>query len=288
MSKRIIFILILLCAVPVVGQRKKSKPKNSHAKGSLDFYWGYNLSAYTKSDLRLIGDNYDFTLAKIAAEDRPEPFSSTYFNPTKITIPQFNIRLGYNFWNNYNLSIGYDHMKYIIKDNQQVAINGSISPGVDDLWSGNYSGQMVDINSNHFHYENSDGLNYIRMQLSRVDLWYRTKKNGWFGVSTVAGISAGMLLSYNDLYFGGNFTRRTISASGYGVSGHLGLRLEFWKHVFIQTNLAGGFMHQVNVKTRPNGMDHAKQKFGYVASETVVGFLFYIRPTNDCNTCPKW
>ena len=288
MKKALFVILLILIALPTMAQRKRNKPKNSHARGTLDFYWGYNHSAYTKSDLQLIGEGYDFTLSKVAAEDRPEPFSSVYFNPTKITIPQFNIRLGYNFWNNFNLSLGYDHMKYVIRNNQDVSINGYVTPGIDEQWSGNYNGETVPLNDKHFHYENSDGLNYIRLQLTRVDQWYRTKKTGWFAINSLMGVSTGMVLSFNDLNFAGDFTRRTISASGYGISGHLGVRFEFWRHLFVQTNLAGGFIHQVNVKTRPTGTDHAKQRFGYIASETVVGFLFYIRPTNDCNSCPHW
>jgi len=288
MKKTLFVILLILIALPTMAQRKRNKPKNSHARGTLDFYWGYNHSAYTKSDLQLIGEGYDFTLSKVAAEDRPEPFSSVYFNPTKITIPQFNIRLGYNFWNNFNLSLGYDHMKYVIRNNQDVSINGYVTPGIDEQWSGNYNGETVPLNDKHFHYENSDGLNYIRLQLTRVDQWYRTKKTGWFAINSLMGVSTGMVLSFNDFNFAGDFTRRTISASGYGISGHLGVRFEFWRHLFVQTNLAGGFIHQVNVKTRPTGTDHAKQRFGYIASETVVGFLFYIRPTNDCNSCPHW
>lgn len=288
MKKALFVILLILIALPTMAQRKRNKPKNSHARGTLDFYWGYNHSAYTKSDLQLIGQGYDFTLSKVAAEDRPEPFSSVYFNPTKITIPQFNIRLGYNFWNNFNLSLGYDHMKYVIRNNQDVSINGYVAPGIDEQWSGNYNGETVTLNDKHFHYENSDGLNYIRLQLTRVDQWYRTKKTGWFAINSLMGVSTGMVLSFNDLNFAGDFTRRTISASGYGISGHLGVRFEFWRHLFVQTNLAGGFIHQVNVKTRPTGTDHAKQRFGYIASETMVGFLFYIRPTNDCNSCPHW
>ena len=288
MKKVLLISILLIVTVPVMGQRKKSKPKNSYARGTLNFYWGYNREAYTRSDLQLIGSGYDFTINKIQANDRPEPFSSTYINPKKITVPQFNIRIGYNFWNNWNLSLGYDHMKYILSNGQQTSINGYIAPGIDDLWEGEMNGQPVTINDKHFHYENSDGLNYIRLQLSRVDQWYRTRRNGWFAFNTLMGVSAGMILSYNDLNFGGEFTRRTISASGYGVSGHIGLRFEFWRHLFLQTNLAGGFLHQTRVRTRPGGTDHAKQKFGYIASETAIGVLFYILTTNDCNSCPHW
>jgi hypothetical protein len=286
-----IFFSILCClvlSIPVFGQMKKRKPKNSFAKGALDIYWGYNRSFYTASTLSLSGDGYDFTLDKVQASDRPEKSLGTYVNPKTFTVPQFNLRAGYTFWNNYHLSLGYDHMKYVIRNNQTSALNGYIAPGLDSQWSGNYTDESVVLNENQFHYENSDGMNYIRLQFSRIDQWFRTRNSGWFAVNTVMGLSAGMILSQNDLNFGGEFTRKTVSLSGYGISGHIGLRLEFWRHLYLQTNLAGGFIHQTGVKTRPEGPDLAKQKMGYLASETVLGFIFYIRPTNDCNTCPHW
>lgn len=283
--------LSILCCValslPVFAQPKKRKPKNSYAKGALDLYWGYNRSFYTPSTISFTGEGYDFSLNKVRASDRQEQSIGTYVNPKTFTVPQFNVRMGYTFWNNYHLSLGYDHMKYVIRNYQTVPIQGYISPGMDNQWSGYYSGESVLLNENHFHYENS-GLNYVRIQLSRVDQWYRTRNSGWFAVNTLLGVSTGMLLSMNDFNFAQQFDRRTVSASGYGISGHIGLRLEFWRHLYIQTNLAGGFMHQTGVKTRPNGPDLAKQTFGYLASETVLGFIFYIRPTNDCNSCPHW
>ncbi|PKR79629.1 hypothetical protein CW751_14145 [Brumimicrobium salinarum] len=56
---------------------------NQTDKGGFYFYWGYNRSAYTKSDLRLIGTGYDFTMKNMTASDNPEKLSSTYLNIKK-------------------------------------------------------------------------------------------------------------------------------------------------------------------------------------------------------------
>jgi hypothetical protein len=77
--------------------------------------------------------------------------------------------------------------------------------------------------------------------------------------------------------------------SGYGVSLHANLRAEFLRHLFVQSGFSGGFMHQVRVKTRPNNSQtYARHSYGYGEWNTVIGFLFYIRPKNGCDSCPVW
>ena len=90
---------LILVATQVSAQHKKKKPKNSQAQGTLYGYWGYNVSAYTKSDLRFVGQGYDFTLKNSVAKDNPSPFGAAYFDPKRITVPQFNARIGYYFKN---------------------------------------------------------------------------------------------------------------------------------------------------------------------------------------------
>ena len=76
----------------IVEQNKVSK------KGSFYFYLGWNKSAYTKSDITFTGDNYNFTLYDVVADDRQSPLSANiYLNPANITIPQYNMRIGYFF-----------------------------------------------------------------------------------------------------------------------------------------------------------------------------------------------
>jgi hypothetical protein len=272
--------------------QKKQQHRNHKEDGKrmLYAYWGYNRSMYTKSNIRFFGKGYDFTMAEARAHDNPAKLSWDYINPVKITIPQFNIRMGYYFKDNWAVSLGYDHMKYIFADNNQVKLSGHVDPGVDNVTSlsGDYNNVIYVTDRTKFHYENSDGLNYIRAEVMYSKQWYETP-GGWFGVSTNFGVSTGGILSYNDFRFAGQNDMRTISLSGYGVSANVQARLEFFQHIFFQFGYGGGFMHQVNVKTRPNDATaRARQTFGFMEINGVFGAMFYIKSKNNCNTCPNW
>lgn len=285
-------LLLIAIFIPLIGvsQSKMKKPKRSDARGTFYGYWGYNRDFYTKSDIRFIGPGYDFTLLGSSASDNPERFSfNSYFNPNKITVPQFNTRVGYYFRNHWAASFGYEHMKYIFDDKNEVLLSGEINPGVDPAsnWSGTYNNVPVVTDRALFHYENSNGLNYLRLSVERTDNLYQI--GNWFMLSTNAALGFGGLLSFNDFNFAGQFDRVTISLSGIAYSAHAGLRFEFFKHFFVQPQLSGGMMHQMHVRTRANDQNsYAKQNFGYLMFDTSVGFLLYLRPTNDCNSCPNW
>lgn len=292
MKQLLAIVFLLVLATPSFGQKnKRDKPKVADAKGTLFFYWGYNRSFYTKSDIQFKGQGYDFTMGDASAHDNPSKLGWHYFDPKRLTVPQFNVRIGYYFKDNWAISFGYDHLKYIFADQNHVKLSGHIEPGVDNEThlSGDYDNADYVTDREKFHYENSNGLNYLRFEVTRSNQWYRTKKNGWFGFTTNIGASIGGLLSYNDFRFAGINDMVTISMSGYGISGHLGLRFEFFKHVFLQANYGGGFMHQVKVKTRPSDKTaFARQVYGYMQMEVVLGALFYIPTKNSCNTCPNW
>ena len=261
----------------------------SFPEGTLFGYWGYNRAGFTKSNIRFVGPGYDFTMAGAVAYDRPEEFGARYFDPSRFTVPQFNARIGYYFKDHWAISFGYDHMKYIFADNNQVSLSGTIDPSVNAEWSGTYNAEPVVTDINNFHYENSDGLNYLRFELTRTDMLIKAGNNDWFAISTNAGIGLGGILSYNDFTFAGQKDVRTISMSGYGLSGHLGVRFEFFRHIFLQTSFGGGFMHQVKVRTRPNDpSSFARHAFGYMEMNGVIGLLLYVRPTNSCDSCPVW
>ena len=284
-------IIILLILIPFVSEgQKRMKKKESSAAGTLFGYWGYNRSAYTKSNMHFVGPGYDFTLSKAVAHDNPEAFDpSVYFNPSKITIPQFNVRIGYYFKDHWAISFGYDHMKYILADKNSVLLSGQIDEDVNSNWEGTYSGEPVITNRKLFHYENSDGLNYLRLELTRTDMWLKFGERDWFAFSTNVGVSLGGLLSFNDFTFGQRKDVRTISMSGYGLSAHFGTRFEFFRHVFIEPKIGTGLNHQVKVKNRPNDpSSFTRHAYGYASFETVIGFFLYIRTKNGCGSCPTW
>lgn len=290
--RKIIFLsFLVLITVESFGQRmyKRPKPKNSFAQGTIDFAWGYNNAAFTSSNMRFFSNVYDFRLADVSAHDKQTPFSWRYLLPNSLTLPQYNVRVGYNFKNFWNISLGFDHMKYIVRDGQSVNISGFVNAGVDPLWSGTFSdGQERALNQNHFQYQNSGGLNYARIQVSRNLAPFQKFRDGKFAINWLYGVSAGALISSTDFTFEGFRTEKVSSLSGYGLSLHTGLRFIFLKHFFIQGNIAGGLLHQVRVQTRPGSGSFASHALMYGSTEGLFGFLWYLRPTNDCNSCPKW
>jgi hypothetical protein len=288
MKKLLIIFLLIFSSTSF--QAQYQQPKKSTAKGTLFCYWGYNRSIYTPSTIRFIGPGYDFKLKGVQALDRPSRNFAEYVNFNTFTVPQFDVRIGYNFKRNWAISLGYEHMKYVMKHGPTYYLSGTISPGIDQAtgWSGTYSGDSVVTNETTFHYENTNGLNYINFQLTNVFKIYQSEK-GNVALTTLMGVGAGPILSYNDFTFAGEKSMETVSLSGLGASGHFGLRAEFFKHLFVAANVQGGFVGQYRVKTRPNDYDsHAKQAFLYGQRDIVVGALFYLKQSDKCNTCPNW
>ena len=144
------------------------KTKN---KGKLYFYWGWNKAQYSYSDITFKGDDYNFTLYDVAAKDRQTPWDAdVYLNPANISIPQTVARIGYYFHDNWNLSAGVDHMKYVMVAQQHATIDGYID--LDDPLSefnGVYDNAPLYVDEDFLEFEHTDGLNYINLEISRVD-----------------------------------------------------------------------------------------------------------------------
>lgn len=285
-------VLLMSISFSADAQHRRMKKKESDSRGTLWGYWGYNRTRYTNSDIRFVGPGYDFTMADSKAHDEQAILSSNnYLRLSNLTVPQFNIRMGYYFRDNWSISLGYDHFKYIFADNNEVFLSGQIDPGVDEVsnWSGTYDAEPIVTDRKLFHYENSDGMNFIRLELTRTDTWVRLGNKDQFKISTNLGWSVGSILSFNDLRFAGIDSRRTISMSGVGTALHISPRFEFFRHIFIQPTLSGGLIRQGRVKTRPNNASsYVQQSFAYGEFNTVVGFFAYLRPKNGCDSCPVW
>ncbi|MFN5148107.1 MAG: hypothetical protein ACK46O_12540 [Flavobacteriia bacterium] len=289
---RILMILMAFMPLFASGQYGKRKPKTSVARGTLYGYYGYNRSWYSKSKIGFVGPGYEFDLSGSKATDSPIPFDpSIHLNPMRTTLAQYNVRLGYYIRNHFAISLGYDKMKYVFDNSNPVLLSGTVNPGVDQEtnWSGNYTNASVSPDSDKFLYRNAGGMNYIRLEGTRSDQWFAIGSEQQFIFSTHIGAGLGALMTENTFRFAGMTDINTKGLSGYALSLHGGLRFEFFKHFFIQSNISGGFMHQTHVKTRLNELNaYARQKFGFFQFDTNLGFLLYIRPTNDCNSCPVW
>jgi hypothetical protein len=251
-------------------------PKVSN-KGKLFFYWGWNRANYSNSDINFKGANYDFTLQDVVAKDRITQFSfNDYINPVNITYPQTNFRIGYFLNDNYTVSIGVDHMKYVVQSYQTVKINGEINAGTP--FDGVYNNDDIDLTNEFLLMEHTDGLNYVNLELKRFDeighLIGMNSKD--FQLSITEGIGAGFLYPRTDIKLFDQEARDEFQVSGWGISVGAGLNLTFFKHFFIQSDLKYGYINMPNIRTTNNPEDKAKQSFTFFERTIVFGAKFNI------------
>jgi hypothetical protein len=263
-------------------------------KGKAYFYWGGNRAKYSKSDISFKGDNYNFTLYDVNAQDKPKGWHVDYINPGRMTIPQTNFRLGYYIHDNYQISFGVDHMKYVVIRPQNVQINGYInfdgSDGGDVAYNGTYNGddtinlidtKDVDGDPLFFEFEHTDGLNYINFEIARVDdlgKFFKWNPNK-IQINLLEGVGIGGLYPKTNATIIGKPRNDEFHWSGYGVSAKAGLNLTFFKHFMIQTELKGGFINMPWIKTTADG-DSAKQKFWFIQHNITVGYVFQLFNNN--------
>jgi hypothetical protein len=247
--------------------------KHIDRKGKLFLTWGWNRSQYSNSNIHFTGSGYSFTLHDVKASDKPTPFSAdVYFNPSEITNPQYQYRVGYYFNDHWNFSLGFNHMKYVMDQNQTVKIDGEINTIETTTYNKFYSGDNIVLADDFLMFEHTNGLNYISVQTERIDAFW-VSKNKKFNANIIEGAGAGIIYPKSDVtLFGDRYDKWHLS--GYGLSAHVAVRFDFLKHFFIQTQLEGGFINMPDVLTTNHEGAKAKQNFFYL--EEMISFGGYI------------
>lgn len=278
MKKLLITVSLLYISIGFSQDIKPISGKyTDHNKGKMYFYWGGNRESYTNSDIHFKGADYDFTLYDVAAQDKPKGWHIDYINPSRMTIPQTNFRLGYYLNDHYNISIGVDHMKYVMVQNQSARITGTYPNSYNSTVINN---GVVDLTDESFlTFEHTDGLNYINTEFSRVDdisKLFRINDTDKIQISLTEGAGAGILYPKTNVMLMGQPRHDDFNVAGYGVSAKAGLNLTFFKYFFIQAELKGGFIDMPNIKTTFNNADSASQHFMFFQRVIAFGGIFKI------------
>ena len=246
-----------------------SNPIGISKKGTFYVYWGWNRSLYSNSDISFKGPNYDFTLEKVAAADRPSPLSAeVYLNPGNFTIPQYNFRVGYFMNDRYSISLGADHMKYVIKGYQHVKINGAISNS-GSVYDGNYSNSDLYLTPKFLLFEHTDGLNYFNAELRRHHQLFQ--RNNLI-VNFSEGAGGGIIVPRTNTTLLGNPRYDQFHLAGYGLAAVAAINLTY-KRFFLQTEIKGGFIDLPSIRTTMFAEDKAQQNFWFFQSNIVLGAL---------------
>jgi hypothetical protein len=260
-------------------QEKNANPDKytAHNKGKFFVFWGGNRESFSKSDIHFKGENYDFTLHNVSASDKPKGWHLDYINPARMTIPETNLRIGYFINDHYNIAIGFDHMKYVMNQNQVVNITGNIADGTP--FDGIYNNDPITLTEDFLTFEHTDGLNYVHSEFSRVDdisQIFKIRNTDKFQLNITEGIGAGILYPKTNAMLLGKERHDDFNIAGYGLSAKVGLNFTFFKHFFIQTELKGGYIDMNNIKTTHNDADKASQHFFFFQRIIAFGGIFKV------------
>jgi len=245
-----------------------------HEKGSIYVFWGWNRTEYSKSDIHFKGNGYDFTLSDVSASDRQTTVGiDPYFRPDGITLPQTNFKVGYFFEDNYALSFGVDHMKYVMDQNQIAAIQGIISGSGDPNFDGTYTnGDTIDLSQEGFlKFEHTDGLNYLNLEINRFDKLHSFNKD--LSISAVTGAGIGILMPRTNATLFDNKRHDEFHFAGWGTSIKGGIELNY-KRFFTRTEVKFGYINMPDIRTTESSSDKASQYFTFTELDVVFGYYF--------------
>ena len=93
---------LIIFSITFNGLSITSGAQETGLKGNVNLFWGWNRGWFTDSDIHFTGENYDFILYDVQANDRQSPIGfDPYLNPVKLTVPQTNFRVGYFLSDHY-------------------------------------------------------------------------------------------------------------------------------------------------------------------------------------------
>lgn len=273
---QIVLLLGLSCWTGIAQETVQSPVRYTDSnKGKFYVYWGGNRGYFTNSDIRFRGADYDFTLENVKAQDKPKGWHVDYINPTRLTIPQTNFRVGYFISDKYNISLGVDHMKYVMKQNQAVAIKGYY-PGEGSFGEQLPNGEVL-LTEDFLTFEHTDGLNYVNAEINRVDdisKLFGIRNTDKIQINITEGVGLGLVYPKTNTKLLGKERYDEFHVSGVGFSAKAGLSITFFKHFFVQTELKGGYINMYDVRTTADKRDKASHDFFFGETVIVFGGIF--------------
>jgi hypothetical protein len=271
-------LLILFISINTFAQNDPTKKERytAHNKGKFTVSWGGNRDYFTDSDITFKGDNYNFTIDNATAHDKPKGWHIDYVNPARMTIPQTNFKLGYYISDKYMISIGLDHMKYVMTQNQTANMSGEINyplTNPSSQFNGIYNGDPTVMTEDFLMFEHTDGLNYINTEFSRQDdisSWFGIKNTDKFQVNINEGVGIGILYPKTNTTLMGQERHDDFHVSGFGSSLRAGINLTVFKYFTVEGSLKGGYINMPDIRTTKSSADTASQHFFF--AETMISF----------------
>lgn len=262
--------LFLILLLPLAANTQASN--NLRQQGQWYGYWGWNNATYSDSDIHFYGDDYDFTLHNVSASDRQTPFSfaqifHSYLNPGRLTIPQYNWRVGYFLADNWSISLGFDHMKYVMDQNQTVTMTGTNNrAGYENTDPAPQQQQLTD---EFLTYEHTDGFNQISLETEYfLPVWHFS---GTQDIAVFAGAGAGILYPKSNVRLMNGERNDEWHVAGHSTLVKVGIEANLWRGLFVRFTGKYGYADMDDVLTSAYG-DKASQTFYYDEYIGAIGY----------------
>jgi hypothetical protein len=271
-------MILIFSVLGKAGFSQKAVNYSSTEKGRFFISWGWNRAAYTKSNISFKGADYDFELRKVVAHDKPSKVSfRNYLQLDRMTIPQTNFRIGYFVRKNLAVSVGFDHMKYVMDNNQTVFMKGVITQ--HGQFEGIYNGEKQ-ITESFLTYEHTDGLNYINAEVEKYVNLYHSPNNKYF-VDVLLGAGAGVLMPRTDITLMNYARSDEFHVSGFGLSVKAGIQVTLFKHLLIKFENKNGYINMSDINLHKKGIPGlGKQAFFFTALDGMIGYSFSFNGKN--------
>ena len=283
LSIRIILVFaISLINLNVIAQKTDSIKYTSSNKGKFFLSWGGNRESFSESDIHFKGDGYNFTIKNATAHDKPKGWHIDYINPSSVTVPQTNFKLGYFISDHYAISFGVDHMKYVMYRNKNRTLNGYIDLPLTEegsQYNGIFNNDEFFVSEEFLMFEHTNGLNYIYAEFARVDdisSIFNIRNTDKFQLNITEGLGGGVLYPKTNTTLLGKERYDEFHLAGYGISLNAGLNFTFFKHFFMQLDLRGGYINMPDIRTTNNSAESASQHFFYLQRVISFGGIFRI------------
>jgi hypothetical protein len=280
--RKLCFAILLFNCFPLGAQ--ENNPLNQAGKFWMS--WGYNRAWYPQSDIHIHGTDFDVVFYDVNAKDRPEAFSlKNYFSITRLSIPQNNYRFGYQVNQHWGFSMGLDHMKYVVRNDQEVNMSGVVLPA--DNRSNNYVGSYINtpvyLSSNLLKFEHTNGLNLLSADAEYTCRIAELFKNR-LGIYWQTALGLGIVIPKTEAHIfadaefpDGYGIDNKYHIAGYSASFRVGTEFRFLKNFFVRPQLRSGWMNLPDIYINNESPVRADQQLVFHQFQVTAGGFFHIR-----------
>jgi hypothetical protein len=234
--------VLFLLQVKSFSQSETKEPIKQ--KKQFYFMWGYHRDMYSASDIHfkdLTTNNYDFTLRHAIANDKPDWDN---FFTTPLTVPQYSFSVGYFKNEKWGYELSWDHLKYVVNDDQVLHLVGQIE--------GKYHDTDTLVTPSFVHFQHTNGNNYAMVSaLRRINLFKSVDGRQRLSLLVRAGAGALVPKTYSTVL--GQDNSHRFHLAGFVVGTGVALRYDFLHYFFIEQSAKGAFADYTSAVLKDDG-----------------------------------